>query len=239
VKRPRNLHQLAAEDATTLTELRVAALADPHPDTDNRLAAWLAAANYYGYTMQALGDTIGVTRARVQQIIATAPALVEVPPVVGIYRELQPPPDPPTRWLELAARAGRTDILDQPRTPERWVRRTGHDRTWHHLSDPQRTLLTHVHLKTQRQHLMKHTITIARALHGRRLLQPGEGWRLTEAGHQLCVWAEDHGHITRPAPPPPPPPPPPHAEYNPDGTLDSGVYEINRDGTLGRRLVES
>lgn len=95
--RPRAVAALSPADVDTLQILRAAVLAlrdGPCPDAArialDRQNAWLAAASAYGYTFEALGRVIGLSRQRAQKLAATAPPDVpDVPPVAGVPA---PPP---------------------------------------------------------------------------------------------------------------------------------------------------
>lgn len=248
MKRPKNLRLLAVEDEATLTDLRVAALDGAELGAGDRFRAWLVAANRYGYTMQALGDTIGVSHARIQQLIATAPTThPELPPVVGIYRQLQDPPDPAVRRAELAARAG---IPGQPVGRRTFGQRlTGPARDWHRLTAPQRAVLLHRYLPAHERPPLRvqNWSSTTRSLRRLELLgEPGRGgWPpLTERGQLLAEWADTQGLVARlgpvvEGPEPAAPEQRGYARAGVDGAIETGVYEINRDGTLGRLLVES
>ncbi len=75
--------QLGESDAETLIRLRIAALADRGGDAPIRLCAWLRAARAYGYTLNALGQAIGVRGERIRQLTATQEEVERVPPVAG------------------------------------------------------------------------------------------------------------------------------------------------------------
>lgn len=85
--------QLGETDAENLVRLRVAALARHTECAPARFRAWLRDAHQYGYSMDSLGQVIGITRERIRQLILQAEDVSGVPLVVGA-----PPPALDLPW---------------------------------------------------------------------------------------------------------------------------------------------